>query len=62
MSTEMVLLEAELAITQARDDSIMLAIGFVLLIAVTVLWWVYVFERWSWIPRRKQRRCFGERW
>lgn len=62
MSTEMVLLEAELAITQARDDSIMLAIGFVLLIAVTVLWWVYVFERWSWIPRRTQRRCFGERW
>ena len=61
MSTEMVLLEAELAITQARDDSIMLSIGFVLLIAATALWLTYVFERWSWIPRRKQRRFFGER-
>jgi hypothetical protein len=62
MSTEMILLEAELAIAQARDDSIMLSIGFVLLIAIISLWLVYVFERWSWIPRRKQRRFFGERW
>ena len=62
MSTEMVLLEAELAIAQARDDSIMLAIGFVILVGGLVAWLSYVIDRWSWIPRRKQRRCFGERW
>ena len=22
----------------------------------------YIFRRWSWLPRKHQRRSFGERW
>lgn len=61
MSTASVLLEAEMAVATARDDAVMLAIGFVLLIGVMVLWWVYVFERWSWIPRQRHDRKFTEK-
>lgn len=32
--------------------------GGVILLGV---YWAYVMERWTWIPRKRQRRGFGER-
>ena len=31
-------------------------------IAALGLYFGYILRNWSWIPRRKQRRGFGERW
>lgn len=61
MSTASVLLEAEMAVATVKEDAVILAIGFVLLVGVMVLWWVYVFDRWSWIPRKRHDRKFTER-
>ena len=33
----------------------------VLLVAGVALYLEYIIRRWSWIPRREQRRVFGER-
>ena len=35
---------------------------FGLSVAGLALYMGYVIRRWSWIPRRKQRKCFTERW
>ena len=39
----------------------MLMIAVLALIALTVIVWMYVDERWTFYPRRKQRKYFGER-
>jgi hypothetical protein len=61
MSTESVLLQARLAVKAANENSV---IYFALAIIGMILigaWFVWVLENWSWIPRKKQRRFFGER-
>lgn len=61
MSTEQVLLEARLAVTQAQSNSAMVALALVLTIAGTVLWFDYVLRRWSWIPRKRHNRTYIEK-
>lgn len=61
MSTEMVLLEARMALAQVRDDGPMIFIGLALAIVGIALWLEYVIRRWSWIPRKRHDRVFIER-
>ena len=61
MTTEMVLLEAQLALARVRDNEVMMWIILVLLIAALALWFTYILDRWSWIPRKRHTRTFYER-
>lgn len=61
MSTESVLLQARLAVKAAEENE---AVYFALAIMAIVLlgmWFKYIMERWSWIPRKKHNRVFIER-
>lgn len=60
MSTESVLLEARLAVKAATENE---GIYFALAIMAIVLlgmWFKYIMERWSWIPRNRHQRVFRE--
>lgn len=61
MTTEQVLLEARLAVSRANSNSVMNGIIVVIVIAAFVLLFDYLVRRWSWIPRKRQRVLFGER-
>lgn len=43
-----------------RSEAILLGLYFLTVILFGV-YWAYIMRRWTWIPRRKQRRGFGER-
>lgn len=61
MSTQSVLLQARLAVHGALENE---AIYFALAIMGMILigaWFVYILKEWSWIPRKRQRRWFYER-
>lgn len=60
MSTEMVLLEAEIALKSVQENEFGVLIGVLLLAAGIVIWMLYVLDRWSWIPRKRSRRSFRE--
>ena len=61
MITEEILLEAENTIRRVMDNELLLWIGVVVFIAAMALAIAYVMERWSWIPRKRQRARFDER-
>ena len=61
MSTEMVLLQARMAVSGALMNERLVLIGVVGLIAVLVLWGEYVLRRWSWVPRKRRDRIFIEK-
>ena len=55
MTTEMVLRMVTL-----NELGLMVAVAATIILTVVVL--RYVDERWTFIPRRKQRKGFNERW
>lgn len=55
MSTEMI-------IADVLNSEAVLLYALIALIGLTAGWLDYVIRRWSWIPRKRQRRFFGERW
>lgn len=60
MSTESVLLQARLAVHSALENE---AIYFALAIMAIVLlgmWFKYIMERWSYVPRNRHQRVFRE--
>ena len=61
MSTEMVLLQARMAVSGALMNERLVLIGVVGLIAALVLWGEYVLRRWSWFPRKRHDRIFIEK-
>ena len=61
MSTERVLLEAELALKTVQENEFGVLVGGLLLAAGLVIWMLYVLDRWSWTPRKSARRTFTER-
>ena len=61
MSTEMVLLQARMAVSEAMVNEVLVLIGVIGLAAILVLWCEYVMRRWSWIPRRRRTRVFNEK-
>ena len=54
MSTEMI-------IADVLNSEMVVMIGLVVVIGATVAYMEYIIRRWSWMPRRRQRRSFGER-
>ena len=54
MTTEMIL-------RQVWQSEALVLIAVLALIALTVIVLMYVDERWTFIPRRTQRKYFGER-
>lgn len=61
MSTEMVLLEARLAVSQAQEDSA-IVFGLFAIAAILFLCWLgYLTRSWSWIPRNRHQRVYRER-
>ena len=61
MSTEQVLLEARMAVASAQENTVMYYILALCLIGATAVALAYINERWTFIPRRKQRRMFTEK-
>lgn len=61
MSTEQVLLEARLALATVRSNELVNAIILLVGFAALVLFGTWVLDRWSWIPRKRQRRVFIEK-
>ena len=61
MSTERVLLESRIAVKTAMENEFFIMVIAGLLLIGTFLTLIYVEERWSWIPRKKQRRGFNEK-
>lgn len=61
MSTESVLLQARLASHAAiENEGVYFALA-AMAIVLLFMWFLYVMEHWSWIPRKRQRRYFVER-
>ena len=61
MSAEQAILEAEAALKMVRQDAILLPAVMICTVVVFSLVLVYVLERWTYYPRRRQRRMFTER-
>jgi hypothetical protein len=61
MTTEQVLMEAERTLATVRSDEVINVVVLVCGFAVLALVLEYVYRRWTWIPRRRQRRSFIER-
>ena len=61
MSTERVLLEAEIALKTVNENEFGVLIGALVLAAGLTLWMLYILERWSWIPRKRSQRVYRER-
>lgn len=59
--TAKLLYNARIAVTSAEQNAVMYAVLLVALIAGLVLYWTYILDRWSWIPRKKHDRVFIER-
>lgn len=61
MSTEQLLIEARMAVASATENTVMYYILALCLIGVTAVALVYINERWMFIPRKRQRRMFTEK-
>ena len=44
-----------------ENEAILLGL-FGLAVAGFAIYFEYIIRRWSWIPRKHQRKNFGERW
>jgi hypothetical protein len=61
MSTELVLLQARLATKAAiENEGVYFALA-AMAIVLLGMWFLYIMENWSWVPRKRQRRYFVER-
>ena len=49
-------------VQQILENEAVLFYALIALIGLTALWFDYIIRRWSWIPRKRQRKNFGERW
>ena len=61
MTTEMLLAESARVRAMVRDDQMIIGLTLIIGAAVLVLMLEYIWRRWTWIPRRRQRRYFTER-
>jgi O-antigen/teichoic acid export membrane protein len=61
MSTESVLLQARLAVKAATENEPIYFALAAMAIVLLGMWFLYIMRRWSWIPRKRQRRYFVER-
>ena len=61
MTTEMLLAESARVRAMVRDDQMIIGLVLIIGAAVLVLMLEYIWRRWTWIPRRRQRRYFTER-
>ena len=55
-------MKTEMIIADVLNSEMMVMVGLVALIGATVAYMEYIIRRWSWIPRKRQRKNFGERW
>jgi len=62
MSTEAALMQARMAVASAQENTVMYYILALCLVGATAVALAYINERWTFIPRRRQRKSFGERW
>lgn len=60
MSTEAVLLEARLAVKAATENEWIYFALAIMAIVLLGMWFKYIMERWSWIPRNRHQRVFRE--
>lgn len=61
MSTEELLLECDTVLQMVRRNEIINAGILIAGIAIIALLMVYVYRNWTWIPRKRQRTHFNER-
>ena len=47
--------------TVLENEAILLISAFASIVLLA-MWLEYVIRRWSYVPRKRQRRSFGERW
>ena len=60
MSTEQVLEQARTALRSVRNNEMLVIVLAVLLGMGLMLAIMYINERWTFIPRKRQRKEFGE--
>lgn len=53
--------DARMAVKTVNDNGVMTAVILVAVIGLTVLYLMYILDRWSWIPRKRHNRVFNER-
>lgn len=61
MVTAKLLAQADLAIQSSLNGEVIVLVGAVVLVGLTIAWFSYVLDRWSWMPRKRQRVTFNER-
>ena len=59
--TAKLLYNARIVVSSVEQNAVVYAVLLVALIAGLVLYWMYILERWSWIPRKRHNRVFIER-
>lgn len=57
--TAKLLSEADRAVQSALNGSMIIFVGAVVAIGALVLYVRYILDRWSWVPRKRQRKEFG---
>lgn len=57
--TSKLLAEAERTVQSAVNGSVIIWVGAVAAIGALVLYVRYILDRWSWVPRKQQRKEFG---
>ena len=57
--TSKLLAEAERTVQSAVNGSVIIWVGAVAAIGALVLYVRYILGRWSWVPRKQQRKEFG---
>lgn len=57
--TSKLLAEAERTVQSAVNGSVIIWVGAVAAIGALVLYVKYILDRWSWVPRKQQRKEFG---
>ena len=61
MATAKLLAQADLAVQSSLNGEVIVLVGAVVLIGMTIAWFSYVLDRWSWTQRKAQRKWFYER-
>lgn len=61
MSTERILAEARLAVRTVNENEAAWFVLYVIAAVLMVALFMYLVKNWSWIPRKRQRRVFIER-
>lgn len=49
-------------IAGVMNSEAILLVCAILLVAATALYLEYIIRRWSWVPRKRQRKYFTERY